>query len=254
VAAVRLARARGAVAARDLACIVLAPGVHFLGATVHLGAADSHLLLTSEGEPGAEPTWVSGGALLAPLAWSPYNVSADGAANIWVATLPAAIPVTRMPALNSLEPLTRLTNSAFPNYDPETQSLEGEVQAPWGGGGAVVEWHKPGLYPRPRVFWKSLAGLKNDSTMDCYNHFSTGSGGPCAHWKGRGSCVAALAAGGAARRPRRARPAHVAPAPPAPARLAAAIRTTTAATPLTAAGSRWTRTWRRAGSCCSPSR
>ena len=187
VAAVRASRAGGSLAAEGLACIVLTPGVHYLAETVQLDARDSRLLFTADGDVSDMQTWVSGGAALGELHWRPHNVSANGSANIWVATVPSTIPIVRMPALNTLEPLTRLTDSQFPNYDPETGALKGEVQAPWGGGGAVESWHKPALYPRPTVFWKSLAGMKNDSTMDCYNHFSTGSGGPCAHWKGRGA-------------------------------------------------------------------
>ena len=167
------------------ACVVLHPGVHYLGRTVELGAADSGVLFTALGE-AEEPAWVSGGVELFGLpAWTPFRVTPDGSSNIWVTTVPPTVDLRLMPALNTLAPHTRLINSQFPNYHPETETLE--VPGPWGGGGAVSEWVKPALFPRPTVFWKSLEGLKNDSTMDCYNHFSTGTGGPCAHWKGKGS-------------------------------------------------------------------
>lgn len=167
------------------ACVVLHPGVHYLGRTVELGSADSGVVFTALGE-AVEPAWVSGGVELLGLpAWAPYKVAPDGSSNIWVTTVPPTVDLRLVPALNTLEPHTRLINSQFPNYDPETETLE--VPGPWGGGGAVSEWVKPALFPRPTVFWKSLEGLKNDSTMDCYNHFSTGMGGPCAHWKGKGA-------------------------------------------------------------------
>jgi len=171
---------------RRRACVVLRGGVHYLGGrTAELSAADAGLAVV--GMPGDEPAWVSGGTpLLGMPPWRPYNVA--GASNIWVTDVPAALPIdSLMGGLNTLAPLTRLANSQFPNFDIETGSADGEVQAPWEGGGAVSEWLKPGLFPLPTVFWKSLAGMKNDSTMDCYNHFSTGSGGACAHWKGKGA-------------------------------------------------------------------
>ena len=184
VAAVRQRRSRLAAAAAAPArcCIVLHSGTHYLHSTVQLLAEDSGLVIT--GAPGEGPTWLSGGeALLGLSPWRPVNVSAGS--NIWASSVPASIPVRYMPALNTLEPLARLTDSQFPNYDAETETLE--VPGPWGGGGPVVEWLKPGLFPLPTVFWKDLGSLKNDSTMDCYNHFSTGRGGACAHWKGQGS-------------------------------------------------------------------
>jgi len=186
LAALRAARAADGGAARP-ACVVLHPGVHYLGRTVELGAFDSSIVFTALGEAGAgAPAWVSGGVELLGLpGWAPHNVTPDGSSNIWVTTVPPAVDLRLMPALNALEPHVRLINSQFPNYNPEVETLE--VPGPWGGGGAVSEWVKPALFPRPTVFWKSLEGLKNDSTMDCYNHFSTGSGGPCAHWKGKGS-------------------------------------------------------------------
>jgi len=183
VAVTRSARVRST-SPPSRACIVLRGGVHYLsGRTVHLAAADSGTAFVSL--LGDDPAWVSGGVALIGLGpWQPHDVSPTS--NIWVATVPTTIPLTSMTGgINTLAPYTRLTNSQFPNYDIETQ--DGEVPGPWGGGGAVSEWIKPGLYPRPTVYWQSLAGLKNDSTMDCYNHFSTGSGGACAHWKGKGS-------------------------------------------------------------------
>ena len=166
-----------------LDCIVLRGGTHFLGATVSLdNAKDSSLAFVADADDD-EPVWVSGGISLEGLsAWKQRGTTAGG--NIlWAATLPeTADDIKTMSSLNSLSPLARLTNSQWPNYDVETEA--GEVDGPWGGGGAVVEWLKPALFPRPTVLWKSLSGLKNDSTMDCYNHYSTGTGGPCAHWTG----------------------------------------------------------------------
>ena len=164
------------------ACVVLRGGTHFVGDTIALGAADSAVSFVADADD-SEPAWVSGGVALEGLgAWQQRGAAPDGSP-IWAASLPDTLDViTAMPSLNTLAPLNRLTNSQFPNYDVETDSQE--VAGPWGGGGAVSEWVKPALYPLPTVLWKDLSGLKNDSTMDCYNHYSTGTGGPCDHWKG----------------------------------------------------------------------
>ena len=63
-AAVRVARARKPANST----IVLKGGVHYLGSngTLHLGAADNGLLITSA--PG-ERAWLSGGKLLSKLVW-----------------------------------------------------------------------------------------------------------------------------------------------------------------------------------------
>jgi hypothetical protein len=175
----RSARAR----AGANACVVLRGGNHYLGRTVSLGADDSAISFVADADDD-EPAWVSGGVALEGLgAWAQRGAALDGTP-VWAAAVPDALAVAAMPSLNSLAPLTRLMNSQWPNYDVEIDNAE--VYGPWGGGGAVSEWVKPPLYPRPTVLWKSLAGLKNDSTMDCYNHYSTGTGGPCAHWRGDG--------------------------------------------------------------------
>lgn len=165
----------------EFTCIVLRGGTHFLSSTVNIGAEDSALVVVAAAED-TDPAWISGGIPLLNLPpWQQYGTT-PGGDPIWMTTVPQDINLNGMPSLNSMEPLTRLNNAQFPNYDIETQSSE--VNGPWGGGGAVSEWIKPALFPLPTVFWKDLTGLKNDSTMDCYNHYSTGTGGPCLHWKG----------------------------------------------------------------------
>jgi N-acetylmuramoyl-L-alanine amidase len=118
VARVRARRAAAA-AADARSCIVLRAGTHYLGSTVRLTAADSGLAFTAFHDD-AEPAGISGGVPLLGLgAWQPYNVTPDGASNVWVASVPPALlaQVAHMPSLNTLSPLTRLTNAQYPNYD-----------------------------------------------------------------------------------------------------------------------------------------
>lgn len=170
----------GGSAPRSLpACVVLRAGVHYLQSTVTLGPQDSSLIITGyEGEMA----WVSGGVPLPALNWTSYNTS--GGANIWVATVPAAVPIAAMPGLNTVDtsnlavPPTRLWRAKYPNYDQE--QFKGSLP----GMREVVQWVKPGLFAVPTFLYKDLAalGLKNDSTMTQYNVYGAGRGGPCAHW------------------------------------------------------------------------
>ena len=104
------------------ACLVLRGGVHFLGgSTVQLGVADSGLVIT--GFAGDAPAWVSGGAALRGLSWTPYNTSTGF--NVWAADLPAALGLQSVPTLNTLNDgdytvaPTRLFRAMYPNYDVE---------------------------------------------------------------------------------------------------------------------------------------
>jgi hypothetical protein len=171
-------RAGGPRAPGAAACIVLRPGAHFLGATVQLGAADSGLIVTALAGDAA-PAWVSGGVPLPPLAWAAYNTA--GASNVWVADVPAGVPVTAMPGLQTLaagEDPARLWRAMYPNYDME--QFAGELP----GMREVAAWVKPPLKELPTLVYKDLkaAGLKNDSTMREYNIYAAGKGGVCEHW------------------------------------------------------------------------
>ena len=186
VARVRARRAAAAAApAPARACIVLRAGTHYLGSAgaVLLTAADSGLSFTAY-HGDAEPAAVSGGVPLLGLgAWRPYNVTPDGAANIWVASVPPALlaQVSHMPSLNTLSPLTRLTNAQYPNYDFETQ--HNEIEQPWGPGGSVVNWTTPAIFGPPASQYYMDPNLTS-STMSCYNLYSSGKGGACGHWRG----------------------------------------------------------------------
>jgi hypothetical protein len=171
-------RAGGPRAPGQAACIVLRGGVHYLPATQVLGAADSGLTFTAMAGDAA-PAWVSGGVALGALAWAPYNVT--GGSNIYVADVPASLPLGSMPGLNTLDPLappTRLWRAMYPNYDVE------QFRGTLPGMRQVSEWVKPPPMAIPEVYFKDLnaAGLKNDSTMAEYNFYSAGRGGPCEHW------------------------------------------------------------------------
>jgi hypothetical protein len=170
-------RAGGARAPGAAACIVLREGTHGLGgATQVLTAGDSGLVVT--GAAGEGEAWVSGGVQLPPLAWTQYNVQAG--ANVWVADVPPGV-VESMPGLNTGAPLLRMRRAQFPNFDLE-------VDRQWinSGKNYIDHYIKPPTYDIPTQFYIDLAaqGLKNDSTMEGYNRYGTGSGGPCAVWRG----------------------------------------------------------------------
>lgn len=124
VAATRTARAPGA----GPASVVLRAGVHVLGNTINLGFQDQQLTIAAY--PG-EAAWVSGGAPVGPLSWSPVNVSASTGANVWSAHVPN--PPVFMTGLNTLasdgSPSKRLFRAQFPNFNPEMHAT-----AACGGG------------------------------------------------------------------------------------------------------------------------
>ena len=165
-----------------VACVVLRAGTHYLlegaraGGSIELTAADSGLIFTGfEGEEA----WVSGGVPLTGLAWQPYNTS--GGANIYVASIPPGLGVASMPGLQTLQPLTRQRRAQFPNFDLESARR-------WidSGRGTIEQWVKPPVYAPPTQYFIDLnaLGLKNDSTMQGYNTYGVGSGGPCGLWTG----------------------------------------------------------------------
>ena len=83
--------------------------------------------------------------------------------NVWVADIPASIPITAMPGLNTLDgPVpTRLWRAKYPDYDQE--QFSGDLP----DDRDVVTWVKPPIMPIPELFYKDLKamGLKNDSTV-----------------------------------------------------------------------------------------
>jgi len=181
LAATRAARAARAArgAARATACIVLRGGVHHLGATQLLTAADSGLVVTGA-EGDAQPAWVSGGTPLGALTWTPVAVGAG--MNVYSADVSAAA-LKSMPGLQTLSSApgavpTRLFQAMYPNYDLEFFS--GNLP----GQGEVSVWRKPPIMAIPTLVYKDLkaAGLKDDSTMREYNIYAAGQGGPCDHW------------------------------------------------------------------------
>ena len=115
--------------ATDGKTIVLRAGVHFLGSTLALTAADSGLTIQNYAEEDAS---VSGGTLLSGLQWEKHNVSdVAGGPNVWVAVVPDAIPLTAVTGLNALSPLSRMTRARFPNRDPTAGTIEkGWVNSP----------------------------------------------------------------------------------------------------------------------------
>lgn len=169
LAATRAARVTGT------ACIVLSGGVHYLGATQVLGAADSGLVVT--GTAGDLPAWISGGAPLSDLAWAPHNV--DGGANVWAAPVPASGP-DGFPGLNTITPLARMRRAQYPNFDLEAAG----PGAHWldSSTATIAEWVKPAQFPLPTQVY--LGQVKDDSTQNGYNYWGVGVGGPCGLWQG----------------------------------------------------------------------
>ena len=171
LAATRIARAPGT----GTACIVLREGTHSLGTTQLLTIDDSGLIITST--EGDDEAWVSGGVKLTALSWAPYDTTT---LNVWVTDVPVGF-VASMPGLNTQSPITRYRRAQFPDFDFETSR-------DWidSGSKTIKEWIKPPVYDLPSQFFIDLKkeGLKNDSTMEGYNRFGLGYGGPCAVWRG----------------------------------------------------------------------
>ena len=179
--ALSIIRATGAHVTKNKACIILRGGTHFLASTIQLGAADSGLIIAALAGDD-EPAWVSGGVPLGNLSWTAYNTT--GSMNVWVADVPASVPITAMPGLNILktgEMPERLWRAMYPNYDME--QFNGPLMS--GNPGATSEvtaWIKPPIMDIPTTLFKSLAGLKNNSKNPNYNTYGAAKGGVCEHW------------------------------------------------------------------------
>jgi hypothetical protein len=164
--------------------VELTPGIHYLNATMVLGAADSNTHFVSAAGGTA---WISGGRVVTTDEWRPVA----GKSGLWEATLDQSrwgddVEVT---GLFTTEPHTRLTLARYPNGNVET--------TPWGyasptrvnvsiNASAVLEWHKPPKGEPPVFEFIDLSDpnnptgfVKNDSTMSNYNAWTTGKGGVC---------------------------------------------------------------------------
>jgi len=211
-------RARGSSAAGDKAAaaaataatasIVLHGGIHFLNATLRLGAADSGTTITAA--PGAE-AWLSGGASIpAGADWQPAPPESGAAPGTWSLHLPHLADVPGLfsqegAAVATAGPASaaagaggaaaaahvRFTRARFPNGDAETDQWgyatagRFNVSLPMG---LAAEWHKPaphGAVPAYTFVDLSVPGnpsgaVKDDSTMSEYNTWGSGMGGVCA--------------------------------------------------------------------------
>ena len=167
--------------------IVFRAGIHFLGATLELDARDSGLTFTSF--PG-EQAWLSG-AIEIPANTHWGWDCASGNLHVRVANLTDLLRGYSVPKVIQSVFSTdhRLVRARFPNGNSETDQ--------WGynspdrllysiAADQVLEWHKPapgGVVPTfeyvdlrrhlPHIY-------KNDSTMELYNVYASGSGGVCA--------------------------------------------------------------------------
>lgn len=162
--------------------IILRQGIHTLESTIQLRSEDSGLTLT--GYPGEE-VWLSGGAAIPddiPWSW-------DCKVNLYVrvANLTDLLSGRTLPSVPSLFSLEkRLIRARYPNSDPEV--------AQWGYASPdrlkysipaeeVLEWHRPPIGEIPQFEYFDLRyhdPPKNDSSMDEYNVYASGSGGVCA--------------------------------------------------------------------------
>lgn len=113
VNATRAARAPGT----GPAAVILRAGVHILGSTIALDSRDDGLAVSNY--PG-EAAWVSGGAPLEGLAFSPVDV-VPGGANVYSAHVPSppAFLTSLLTADSSGAPNKRLYRAQFPNFNPE---------------------------------------------------------------------------------------------------------------------------------------
>ena len=174
--------------------IVLQAGVHYLNATIQLGAADSGLTITAA--PGAEgQVTVSGGVLLTPTWTKSARSSKQSAFTIYETPVPSTI--SEMRGLTTLNPHRRVTRAREPNADP-TEGAELCTKC-WHNG--VANWHHDETcVGTAATVYKDLRACddhsllpdgqpcKNDSAMwNTYNTYSNGHGGCCAAWSGDGS-------------------------------------------------------------------
>jgi hypothetical protein len=194
-----LAATRAAGSAGAPKSIVLKAGVHYLNATIELGAQDSGLTLTAA--PGAEgKVTVSGGVKLSP-SWT-KSTRGSASANIWESEVPELSGIDKpLRGLTTLEPHRRVTRAREPNADP----AEGAELCKRCWHNKVVRWHSnldcigtaATVYKDLRdcdAEHKIAAGplqgqpCKNDSAMwNTYNTYSNGHGGCCAAWSGDAS-------------------------------------------------------------------
>ena len=175
--------------------VVLQAGVHYLNATIELGAADSGLTITAA--PGAEgKVTVSGGLPLKPT-WT-KSTKGNQSANIWVTAVPELAGVEVLRGLTTREPHRRVTRAREPNADP----TEGAELCTRCWHNRVTRWHSDlSCVGKASVVYKDLRNCddehkiasgplagqpcKNDSAMwDTYNTYSSGHGGCCAAWSG----------------------------------------------------------------------
>jgi hypothetical protein len=122
--ATRAARAPGT----GPASLVLRAGLHVLTSTVQLDARDVQLTITNFPN---ETVYVSGGAAIGPVSWTPVNVTTN-VSNIYAAQL-SSVPqyFTSLVTVNADgSPSKRLYRAQYPNFNPEL-SLTGAC-----GGGA----------------------------------------------------------------------------------------------------------------------
>lgn len=167
--------------------IVFRKGIHFLRETIVLGPADSGLTIT--GEPDA---WLSGGIEIpSDQSWGwDCNLNLE----VRVTNLTNLLRNYSLPTLPSLFGREhRLIRARFPSGNPETDQwgynsphkLEHSMAAD-----QVLEWHKPDAAAGevPTFSYTDLRQnqddvtrpIKNDSTMEWYNMYASGSGGVCA--------------------------------------------------------------------------
>jgi len=139
--------------------------------------------------------WVSGGIQLPDnLQWSPSKKH-DPSLGVLQTTLPKDFPLNGFSGLFTGEKHERLTRARFPNSDVENDQ--------WGYASpsrdlysisinGVNEWKKPGFKGIPKFEYTDLrsknpsGAMKNDSTMNNYNTWGSGSGGACATVWGEG--------------------------------------------------------------------
>lgn len=170
---------RGAACAR----MELGAGIHYLNRTLVLDHRDSGLTITGQ---GARKTWLSGGVLLHSSREELRKSDTNPDLRIHLLRVPAeAVEVT---GLFGISPHRRFQRARWPNGDTE------RVQ--WGYASpqarivsnpisTVEEWIKRPVLPAPSFHFVDLRRanptgfVKDDSTQQEYNMYTSGKGGVC---------------------------------------------------------------------------
>eukprot|EP00537_Pseudo-nitzschia_pungens_P000096 CAMPEP_0172370382 /NCGR_PEP_ID=MMETSP1060-20121228/37386_1 /TAXON_ID=37318 /ORGANISM="Pseudo-nitzschia pungens, Strain cf. cingulata" /LENGTH=1053 /DNA_ID=CAMNT_0013095627 /DNA_START=190 /DNA_END=3351 /DNA_ORIENTATION=+ len=154
-------------------------GVHYLGGKpLALSELDNDLEI--RGIPGSGAVWISGGIPLRDAVFRP----SDTEPGVYVADLTSLLEGHDLPKTPSLFGSTRrYVRARYPDGDPEVEGWGREHSL---SSSLVLDWTFPPPGAPPDFVRVDFANdppegvpTKNDSTMDGYNLYASGSGGVC---------------------------------------------------------------------------